>query len=123
MKRVNTFTYDVVPNETITIKVTPTNFAGSLPSVVANLDAGNLTNSGTNSAPVYRFPVTKPVGPPLQVHRVRVECTFQFDSPDDAFYMFAISGQNDEGCPCGFTIAKVDAQKSAAIRFRVKAAQ
>jgi hypothetical protein len=125
MKRVDTFTYDVLPNEKITIKVTPTNLGGSLPSVVAALDGkvSDLPNVGTNSAPVYKFTVTKQLGPPLQVHRVKMEFTFQIDSPDEAFYMVAISGQNDVGCPCGFTVAKADAQKSATIRFRVKAAQ
>lgn len=119
MKRINDVTYEVIPNEKITIEVTPTNFGGSMPSVVAKLDGGKLTNTGTNSAPKYVFPVTKPPG---KTHRVMMEFTFQFDSPDTAFYKVAISGQNDVGCPCGFTVSKADELKSVGIRFKVKAA-
>lgn len=119
MKKVDDVTYNVIPNEKITIKVTPTNLGGSLPSVVAAFDGKDLPNTGTNSAPKYMFNVTKPPG---RTHRVMMECTFQFDSPDNAFYKVAISGKKDEGCPCDFTIAKVDELKAVGIRFKVKAA-
>jgi hypothetical protein len=117
MKRINSFTYDVRREEAITIEVTPTDFGASGPSVEAVLDAAKLLNVGTISHPVYRFPITNPVGQP---HRVFMEFTFQFDAPDNAFYQVTISGQNDEGCPCGFIISNADEVKDANIRFRVQ---
>jgi len=116
MKRINDFVYEVRPGEKITIKVTPTNFGDSLSSVEAVLDGKPLPNSGTNDAPVFHFTVTKPVG---KTHRVLMEFTFLPGSPDTAFYEVVISGQNDEGCPCGFTISKTDQVKDPGISFEV----
>ena len=116
MKRINSTTYEVLPKEDIMIEVTPTNFGPSAPSVEARLDNNDLPNTGTLSAPVYEFTVKKKVG---RTHRVFMEVTFQFDSPDDAFYSVAISGQDDIGCPCGFTVAKVDEDHGAEIAFDV----
>ena len=118
MKRVNSVTYDVRPGEKIRLEVTPTNFSGSMPSIEAVLDGDELPNTGSKSAPVYKFTVSKPAG---KTHRVLTEFTFQFDSPDDAFYQVSISGQSDVGCPCGLVVSKDDEVKEAGIRFRVKA--
>jgi hypothetical protein len=119
MKKINSFTYDVRPGEKITIAVTPTNFGSSLPDVEAVLDGDDLVNTNTPDAPVFVFNVTKPVG---QTHRVLMEFVFLPDSPANAFYDVAITGENDVGCPCGFVIAKANQVKEVGIRFRVKAA-
>jgi hypothetical protein len=118
MKKINSFTYDVKQGEQITISVTPTNFGGSGVDVEAVLDGEDLANSGTNNKPQFEFTVTKPVG---QTHRVLMEFVFFPDAPTTAFYQTEISGENDQGCPCGFIIAKSSQIKEAGIRFRVKA--
>jgi len=119
MRRINSFTYDVRPNEHIVISVTPTGFGGSAPDVEAVLDGEDLPNTGSNNHPVFQFDVSKPVG---QTHRVLMEFIFFGDSPATSFYQVDIRGQNDEGCPCGFIIAKNNPVKEVGIRFRVKAA-
>jgi hypothetical protein len=119
MRKVNDFSYEVSPGENIAIEITPTNFGGSAPDVEAVLDGNDLHNSGTNDAPIYKFSASKPVG---QTHRVLMEFIFFDDAPNNAFYQVSISGQNDVGCPCGFTISKADQVKEAGIRFRVRAA-
>lgn len=116
MKKINDVTYEVLPGEQITITVTPIGFGASLSSVEAVLDKHKLPNSGTDDAPIFRFPVTKPTG---KTHRVFMEFTFLEDSPDEACYQVDISGQNDEGCPCGFSICKTDEAKGANIAFDV----
>jgi hypothetical protein len=119
MDKVHEFRYRVSRGEDITIEVTPQNFGSSLASVEMALDDNDnaLPNSGTDSAPVYTFTVTKPGG---ETHRVFTEFSFQFDAPDQAQYKVDISGQKDVGCPCGFTIAKSDQDKSPDIKFDVK---
>lgn len=119
MKRINSFTYEVVPGERITIEVTPTNFGGSGVDVEAVLDGDDLPNSGSDDAPVFEFTATKPVG---LTHRVLMEFIFFPDAPATSFYQVDISGKDDEGCPCGFIIAKSNPVKEAGIRFRVRAA-
>ena len=116
MKKINDVTYEVQPDERITIRVTPTDFGDSLSSVEAVLDKKKLPNSGTEDAPVFKFTVTKPVG---KRHRVFIEFTFLSDSPDEACYQVQISGQNDEGCPCEFSICKTDNAKGVNIGFDV----
>jgi hypothetical protein len=120
MKKVNSFTYDVVPGEQIRITVTPTNFGSSLPDVEAVLDGDDLPNTNNNDAPVFEFTVSKPVG---KTHRVLMEFVFLSDAPGTAFYEVVISGQDDVGCPCGFVISKANQVKEVGIRFRVKTAQ
>jgi|SRR5690349_2128212 len=116
MKRINDVTYEVRTGEQITIRVTPTGFEGELPSVEAVLDGKPLANSGSNDAPVFRFTVTKPIG---KTHRVMMEFTFLPGTPDEACYKVSISGQADEGCPCGFEICKADETKEVTIAFDV----
>ena len=118
MKKINSFTYDVSVGEKITIAVTPTNFGASAPDVEAVLDGNDLPNSNGDDAPVFEFTVSKPVG---QTHRVLMEFIFLNDAPATAFYQVDISGQADEGCPCGFVISKANQLKEVGIRFRVKA--
>jgi hypothetical protein len=86
--------------------------------VEAVLDGNDLPNTGTSNAPVFEFTVSKPVG---QTHRVLMEFIFFSDAPATAFYQVDISGKNDQGCPCGFIIAKTSQIKEVGIRFRVKA--
>lgn len=117
MRKINSFSYDVRPNEHIIIRVTPTGFGGSAPDVEAVKDGKDFLNTGTNNAPVFEFDVSKPVG---QTHRVLMEFIFFPDAPPTSFYQVDIFGENDEGCPCGFIIAKTNAVKEAGIRFRVK---
>jgi hypothetical protein len=117
MRKINSFTYDVRQGESISIEVTPTNFGGSAVDVEAVLDGKDLPNSGSQDAPVFRFTVSKPVN---QTHRVLMEFIFFSDAPATSFYQVDISGENDEGCPCGFIIAKTSQIKEAGIRFRVK---
>ena len=118
MKKINSFTYDVKTGEHITISVTPTNFGGSANDVEAVFDGEDLPNTGSDAAPVFEFDVIKPVG---QTHRVLMEFIFFADAPATAFYQVDISGEKDQGCPCGFIIAKSSQIKEAGIRFRVKA--
>ena len=118
MRKINSFTYDVVPGEHITITVTPTNFLDSAPDVEAVLDGEDLANSGTQDAPLFKFTVSKPTG---QTHRVLMEFIFFGDAPATSFYQTDISGENDQGCPCGFIIARNSQSKEAGIRFRVRA--
>ena len=118
MRKITTFTYDVRPKEHIVISVTPTSFGGSAPDVEAVLDGKDFPNTGSNDAPVFQFNVSKPVG---QTHRVLMEFIFFPDAPATSFYQVDISGENDQGCPCGFIIAKNNSVKEAGIRFRVKA--
>jgi hypothetical protein len=118
MKKLNSFTYDVKVGEHITISVTPTNFGGSATDVEAVLDGEDLANTGTDSAPLFEFDVTKAVG---RTHRVLMEFVFFADAPPTSFYQVDISGENDQGCPCGFIIDPRSQVKEAGIRFRVKA--
>ena len=119
MEKVNKFRYFVVPQETITIKVTCLNFGSSMPSVEMVLDAGAvpMPNTGTNSAPVYSFVVSKPA---QRTHRVHTEFNFQHDAPDEAQYIVDISGQADVGCPCGFTIKRTTSNQEPDIAFAVR---
>jgi len=119
MEKVHEFRYRVSGNERITIEVTPKNLGESLPSVEMVLDDGevDMPNEGSDSAPVFHFTVAKP---PERTHRVHTEFSFQFDSPDEASYEVVISGKNDVGCPCGFSILKSDNDKSPEIKFDVK---
>jgi len=119
MNKIDSFTYDVIPGEKITISITPTNFGSSLPDVEAVLDGTDLANTASNDAPVFEFTVSKPVG---KTHRVLMEFVFLPDSQQNAFYDVVISGRNDVGCPCGFVISKANQVKEVGIRFRVKAA-
>lgn len=110
---------DSAPGEPITIKVTPTNFDSSLHSIVATRDDQPfLPDVGTEDAPTYSFNVSKPAG---QTHRVIMEFSFQTDAPDEARYDIVISGENDVGCPCGFTIDLSTQDRSPSISFRSKA--
>ncbi len=118
MKKLNSFTYDVKMGEHITISVTPTGFGGSATDVEAVLDGQDLPNTGSDASPQFEFDVIKPVG---QTHRVLMEFIFFPDAPPTSFYQISISGENDQGCPCGFIIAKSSQIKEAGIRFRVKA--
>lgn len=118
MKKINSFTYNVRPDEHIVISVTPTGLDGSAPDVEAVLDGEDLGNTGSDDAPVFEFDVSKPVG---QTHRVLMEFIFFPDAPATSFYQVDISGKNDQGCPCGFIIARNNPVKEAGIRFRVRA--
>ena len=119
MKKVHEFRYRVIPAEKITIKVTCRNFGSSMPSVEMVLDDGSvdMPNTGTNSAPVYSFKVAKPVP---QTHRVFTEFNFQDDAPAKAEYEVKISGQNDVGCPCGFTVKTTTSVQDPEINFDVR---
>ncbi|MDT7543197.1 MAG: hypothetical protein QOE33_3101 [Acidobacteriota bacterium] len=117
MKKVDSVTYEVRHGENITIKVTPKNFGSSLSSVSAVLDGGEFApKPGTEDTPVYPFCVTKPVD---EIHTVIMEMNFIAGSPDAALYEVVISGKNDQGCPCGFTIEKADQNLEPAIDFVV----
>ena len=117
MKKVDPFRYEVTSGETITIKVTPTGFGDSLFSVEAVFDGSAFSPlPNTTNAPTYRFTATKPIN---RTHRVLMEFTFIAGSPDDARYDVEISGENDENCPCGFTIKKTTAIKEPITRFMV----
>jgi len=50
-----------------------------------------------------------------------MEFIFFGDAPATSFYQVDITGQNDQGCPCGFIIARNNPVKEAGVRFRVKA--
>lgn len=117
MKMNDAFSYEVKHNERITIKVTPRNFLDSLISVRTELDGAVLpAEPNTQNQPTFKFTAIKSPG---DIHTVMMEFTFVAGSPDDAQYAVAISGQNDQGCPCGFTIEKDNADKSPDIEFDV----
>lgn len=117
MKKNDSFSYDVSRNERIVIRVTPKNFNDSLFSVRANRDGSTFQpEAGSENAPRYKFTVTKPVD---DIHTVIFEFTFIQGSPENALYDVVISGQNDQGCPCGFTIRKTTGNKEPAIEFFV----
>jgi hypothetical protein len=119
MKKNDAFSYDVRQTERITIKVTPRNFGDSLISVRAERDGKVFRpNPNTEDAPVFKFSVTKEVD---DLHTVMMEFTFIDGTPDNALYDVVISGQNDQGCPCGFTIDKDSEDKSPDIEFDVVA--
>lgn len=122
MKRNNTFSYDVTRNEQITITVTPKKFKDSKISVRANRDGKVFPRRpGTEDAPVFQFTVSKPLDDPPLIHTVIMEFTFLAGSPSDAVYEVDISGENDQGCPCGFKIKKTTSDKEPDIRFFVVA--
>jgi hypothetical protein len=117
MNKINAFKYEVRTGETITIKVTPTQFGASGFSVEATLDSHGIAPlPGTDNTPTYKFIVNRPTG---QIHPVLMEFTFLAGSPGSAFYEVSISGENDSGCPCGFTVKQTTANKEPAIRFTV----
>lgn len=118
MKKIDSFGYDVRPNEPIVIEVTPENFNDSMFSVRANLDGEKLEATGSENAPRYEFTISKPVN---DIHTIIFEFTFIQGSPENALYQVAISGQDDEGCPCGFTVRKTTGVKEPAVEFFVVA--
>jgi len=119
MKKNDAFSYDVGKTEKINVKVTPKNFDDSLTSVRAVLDGSvRPPEANTENAPVYKFTVTKEAD---DQHTLRMEFTFVEGTPDNAVYEVTISGQNDVGCPCGFTIEKDNQDKSPNIDFVVVA--
>jgi hypothetical protein len=119
MKKNDAFSYNVRRGEKITVKVTPRNFLDSLVSVRAELD-GEVLNAepNTEDAPVFKFTVTKEVD---DIHTLMIEFTFVAGTPENAEYDVSISGQNDEGCPCGFVILKTTQDLSPDIEFVVVA--
>lgn len=121
MEKVHKFRYLVLRKEDITIKVACLDFGDSMPSVEMILDDGSvdMPNTGTNSAPVYEFTVKKAVD---RTHRVHTEFNFQHDAPDKARYEVDISGQDDVGCPCGFTVKRTTNVQDPDISFDVREA-
>lgn len=119
MKKNDSFSYDVSRKESIVVEVTPKNFNDSMFSVVANRD-GKTWKPEPNSknAPRFEFTVTKPVD---DIHTAIFEFTFIQGSPNNAFYDVVISGEDDEGCPCGFKVRKTTANKEPAVEFFVAA--
>jgi hypothetical protein len=118
MKMIDPFRYDVIPGETVTIKVTPVSFGASASSVEAVFDGSAFAPvPNTPNSPTYTFTVTKP---PTRTHRVIMEFTFLPGSPKAARYDVSISGQSDQNCPCGFTVNKTTGIKEPVIRFMVK---
>jgi len=117
MKKIDAFTYEVHPHESIVVEVTPINFNDSLFSVGANRDAKKWKpKSGSKNKPRFEFTVSKPVN---DIHTALFEFTFIAGSPNNAFYDVVVSGENDEGCPCGFKIRKTTANKGPSIEFFV----
>lgn len=119
MKKNDAFSYDVRRGEGITVEVTAVNFSDSMISVRAVLDGTVLEREpNTDDAPVYKFNITKEMD---DQHTLRMEFTFIAGTPENASYQVTIAGENDEGCPCGFTIEKDNEDKSPNIDFVVVA--
>lgn len=117
MKKIDGVTYEVHPDESIVVVVTPKNFNNTLFSVKANLDGKKWNPApGSKNAPRFEFTVTKPVN---DIHTALFQFTILAAAPDKAFYDVEISGENDEGCPCGFKIRKTTASKGPSIEFFV----
>jgi hypothetical protein len=119
MKKKDSFRYNVRVGEKIVFNVTPRNFNDSLFSVNAVRDGATFEpEPGSDNAPQFEFTVSKPVH---DIHTVIMEFTFIQGSPENAVYEVVIAGQNDEGCPCGFTIKKTSGNKEPGIEFFVVA--
>lgn len=117
MRMIDPFRYEVTSGETITLKVTPTGFGSSLFSVEAVFDGSTFAPlPNTSNAPTYRFTATKPIN---RTHRVIMEFNFIAGSPNNARYDVEISGENDQNCPCGFTVDKATGIKEPVTRFMV----
>jgi len=117
MNKIDAFAYEVHHNESIVVEVTPTNFNDSLFSVRANLDGKTWTpKPHSDNAPRFEFTVSKQVN---DIHTALFEFTFIAGSPENAFYDVVVSGEDDEGCPCGFKIRKTTANKEPGVEFTV----
>lgn len=117
MKKNDAFSYDVSRNEQITIEVTPKNFRDNLFSVRAQRDGKVFPRRpNTENAPVFQFTVSKSEG---DIHTVTLEFNFIQGTPQNSLYEVSISGEDDQGCPCGFTIKKTTASKDPDIEFNV----
>src|ERR1044072_5993660 len=116
MRKMNEIDYEVRTGEEITIEVPPRNFLNNLPSVQTVLDKNKLPNSGTVDTPKFEFKVTKPFN---ETHKVIMEFRFLDGRPISADYDVAISGENDECCPCGLQVCKADQTREVAIGFDV----
>jgi hypothetical protein len=83
MKKIQMFTYEVAPNEQVTVKVTPSVNLGKLYTAV--LDTTKLPQPADG---VYSFPATNPVG---QTHFFGIEFGFT-GAPNGAQYVLTIDG-------------------------------
>ncbi len=117
MKKNNSLSYDVTLDEEIVVTVTPKNFKDSKISVRANLNGEGLPpRDGTEDAPVYDVTIDDSI----LLHTLILEFNFISGTPAKAVYEVDLTGENDEGCPCGFKVRKATANKEPAIEFFVK---
>src|SRR5216684_2464929 len=85
MKKVQKYSYQVVPNEQVTIQITPSiNLGDQYAAVLDDTDLKRPENG------VYLFPVTKPIG---QIHFFAIEFGF-LPAPAGAQYRLDINGNN-----------------------------
>ena len=117
MKKNNSLSYDVKLNEEIVVTVTPKNFGDSKISVRANLDGVKLPpREETEDEPVYDVTIDDSV----LLHTLILEFNFIKGTPAKAVYEVDLTGEDDQGCPCGFKVRKATANKEPAIEFFVK---
>lgn len=111
MKKIQMFTYEVTPNEQVTIEVTPSVNLGKLYTAV--LDTTPLAKPADG---IYSFRATNPVG---QTHFFAIEFGFT-GAPDGAQYVLTIDGNapNNSG-PFTVTVVNGDPVLDKQFKFRV----
>jgi hypothetical protein len=113
MKKVQKYSYQVAPNEQVTIQITPSiNLGNQYAAVLDQTDLERPENG------VYTFPVTKPVG---QIHFFAIEFGF-LAAPAGAQYRLDINGNsaNNEG---PFTVLVINGDPLLAKQFKFEVAQ
>jgi len=111
MKKIQMFTYQVAPNELVTIRVTPSINLGNLFTAV--LDTTPLAKPADGK---YSFRVTNPVG---QTHFFAIEFGF-LGAPPGAQYVLTIDGDaTDNAGPFTVTVLNGDPVLDKQFKFRV----
>jgi hypothetical protein len=108
MKKSQMFIYQVAPNETVTIRITPSIDLGNQYDAV--LDDTDLDRPANG---VYSFPVTKLVG---KIHFFNIEFGF-LGAPEGAQYGIEVNGNapNNEG---PFTLSLVNGDPLLGMQFK-----
>lgn len=86
MKIKDMYTYDVKQGEVVNFEITPHKVGVTVSAVVGNKEMEKVRN---DTQPVFRFPVTEPVG---NVHIARLKFTFPDGTPNDARFDIVLWG-------------------------------
>ena len=113
MKKSQMFIYEVAPNETVTIRISPSiNLGNQYDAVLDKVDLDRPANG------IYSFPVTKPVG---KTHFFNIEFGF-LAAPEGAQYGIEINGNapNNEG---PFTLSVINGDPLLDKQFKFEVVQ